>query len=144
MDIEKEIRLVNFIRGKLGVPFAWGRCDCNIFALDVVDAVFGTELAIKIRDKYKTKLGAIRFRKRSEWGTFIELLKQQGFIEGKKGFEQIGDLLIVEDPDKWEMVHIYLGKNTVAAFPEEGVLQFPTSMMRDKPYSVWRYSPCRP
>lgn len=149
MDIKHEIKLINYIEANLGRPFAWGECDCNIFALDVIDAVWGqisnlSPLSNQIRGKYKTERGAIRFRKRSRWGSFIELLKESGFVQGKKGFEQIGDILIVEDPRKWEMVHIYLGNRTVAAFPGEGVLQFPTAMMKDKQYNVWRYAPCRP
>lgn len=144
MDIQHEIKLINYIEANLNRPFAWGECDCNVFALDVIDAVIDTALAGKIKGKYKTERGAIRFRKRSAWGSFIELLKEAGFVQGKKGFEQTGDLLIVEDLGKWEMVHIYLGNKTVAAFPDEGVLQFPTALIKDKPYTVWRYSPCRP
>ena len=142
MNITHEIRLINYIEANLNRPFAWGECDCNVFALDMIDSVYGTALAAKIRGKYHTALGAIRFRRKSAWGSFIELLKEAGFIEGKKGFERIGDLLIVEDPGKWEMVHIYLGGKSVAAFPENGVMQFPTAMIRDKQYSVWRYLPC--
>jgi hypothetical protein len=144
MDITHEIRLMNFIEQNQGRPFTWGECDCNTFVLDVVDAVFDIALAAKVKGKYKNELGAIRFRQRCEWGSFIELLKEAGFVGGKKGFEQVGDILIVADPGKWEMAHIYLGNKTVTAFPDEGVLQFPTAMLKDKPYSVWRYSPCRP
>ena len=143
MDIKHEIKLHNFIKASLNRPFAWGECDCNVYALDVIDAVYDTDLASLIRGKYKTEKGAIRFRKRSKWGDFRELLNQAGFIEGKKGFEQIGDLLIVEDPGKWEMVHIYLGNKSVVAFLNDAVLQFPTAMLKDKAYTVWRYSSCQ-
>jgi hypothetical protein len=76
-------------------------------------------------------------------GSLINILKAAGFVEGKRGFEQTGDLLIVED-SKWEMVHIYLGSQVVSAFPDGGVQTFPMRDLRDKPYSVWRMPPCRP
>ena len=141
MDIKQEITLINFIESNLGRAFAWGECDCNIFVLEAMDAVFGTALAAKIRGRYITERGAIRFRRQSPWGSLITLLQEAGFVEGQKGFEHTGDLLIVEDPGKWEMAHIYLGRMAAAAFPGEGVQQFPLVLMKDKPYSVWRY-PC--
>jgi len=140
MDIEREIKLIDFVKDNRGRSFSWGQCDCNTFALEVMDAVHDTDLAAQIRGKYESLLGAFLFRRRVP-GSLINILKTAGFIEGKKGFEQTGDLMIVEDP-KWEMVHICLGSQAVAAFPEHGVMTFPMHELRDKSYSVWRL-PCR-
>lgn len=139
MHIRNEINLLNFIEASLGRPFVWGQCDCNTFALEALDAAYGTCLAGKIMGQYNTLLGAVRYRKRSPWGSFIALIEEAGFIEAKKGFQQTGDLLIVEDP-KWEMVHICLGSIAASAFPDDGVRTFPMAMMADKPYRVWRYA----
>lgn len=141
MDIKREIALIDFVKANRGRPFAWGQCDCNTFALEVMDAVHDTDLAAQIQGKYESMLGAFLFRRRVP-GSLINILKASGFVEGKKGFEQTGDLMIVEDP-KWEMVHICLGSQAVASFPEYGVMTFPMSELRDKPYSVWRLPPCR-
>jgi len=142
MDIERELRLIDFVKASRGRPFAWGRCDCNVFALEAMDAAYGTDLAGLIRGRYDSLLGAFLFRRRV-LGSLINILKAAGFVEGKRGFEQTGDLLIVED-SKWEMVHIYLGSQVVSAFPDGGVQTFPMRDLRDKPYSVWRMPPCRP
>ncbi len=139
MDIKHEILLVNFIEKSLGRPFAWGESDCNIFALETMDAVFGTVLADEIKGRYYTELGAFNFRRRSRWGSFINLLEESGFTKIPKGFEQVGDLLIVEDP-RWEMVHVCLGIDAVSSLPGEGIRHFPVSMLKDKPYSVWRFA----
>ena len=137
MKITEEIALVHFIEANRDRPFEWGRCDCNTFALEAMDAAFGTGLAEKIRGHYSTPLGAVRYRRRSAWKSFIAFIEEAGFIEAKKGFEQTGDLLIVADP-KWEMVHICLGNRAVSAFPDDGVRCFPMAAMADKPYRVWR------
>jgi len=142
MEIKREIQLMNFIEKNLGRPFAWGECDCNTFALEAVDAVFDTSLAEKIKGQYFTELGALMYRKKSRWGTFINLLKETGFIEVAKGFEQTGDLLIVEDP-RWEMVHISLGSKVMSSLPGAGVQYFSASVMKGQPYSVWRFG-CLP
>ena len=41
-------------------PFAWGKCDCCLFAADVVKAMTGTDYASEFRGKYKTAKGAAR------------------------------------------------------------------------------------
>ena len=137
MNAKHEIKLMNFVEKNLGRPFVWGRCDCSTFALEATDAIFDTALVNKIKGKYRTGKGAIKFRRRS-WGSFINLLKEAGFVESQKGFEQTGDMLIVED-EEWERVHVYLGNWACASFPDDGVQLFPMTVMNDKPYKVWRY-----
>jgi len=142
MHITHEINLMHFIEKNLGRAFAWGECDCVTFALEVTDAVYGTALAEKIKGRYKTERGAIRFRRRSRWGNFITLLKEANFIEIPKGFEQTGDILVVEEAGKLEMVHVSLGHRALSSHPETGVLIFPMTHMQGIPYTVWRYT-CR-
>jgi hypothetical protein len=141
MDVAREIRLIEYVKANRGRPFAWGQCDCNVFALEAMDAVHDTDLAALMRGRYSSLLGAYLFRRR-RLGSLINILKAAGFVEGQKGFEQTGDLLIVSDP-KWEMVHICLGSQAVAAFPEHGVMTFPMRELRHRQYSVWRPPSCR-
>lgn len=140
MHISHEIKLLNFVEANLGRPFAWGECDCNTFALEMIDAVYDTALAAQIRGRYQTERGAIRYRRRSPWGSLINLLREAGFCEVPKGFAQTGDILIVVAP-KWEMSHICLGNRAVAAFPGDGVQCFPLAALADEPYTIWRF-PC--
>jgi len=137
MNAEHEIKLMNFVEKNLGRPFTWGQCDCSTFALEVIDAAFDTALADKIKGKYRTEKGAIKFRRRS-WGSFVNLLKEAGFVESQRSFEQTGDMLIIEDAE-WERVHVCLGNWVCAPFPDDGVQLFPMTVMTDKPYKVWRY-----
>ena len=137
MNAEHEIKFINFVEKNLGRPFTWGQCDCSTFALEVIDAAFDTALVDKIKGKYRTEKGAIKFRRRS-WGSFVNLLKEAGFVELQRGFEQTGDILIIEDAE-WERVHVYLGNWVVASFPDDGVQLFPMTIMNGKPYKVWRY-----
>jgi hypothetical protein len=137
MDISRELKLINFVKANLGRPFVWGECDCNVFALEMIDAVHGTDLAGRIKGKYANELGAVRFRLRSEWGSFEGLLKENGFVEGKKGFEQTGDILIVAAPN-FELVHIYMGKTVVSVPLGMIVHTAPYALMKYLEYRVWR------
>lgn len=137
MKIEQELQLINFIKANLGRPFVWGECDCNVFALEAMDAVHGTDLAGRIKGKYENELGAIRFRLRSEWGSFEGLLIEAGFVESRKGFEQTGDLLIVDGPG-FELVHIYMGKTVVSVPLGMKVHATPVALMKHLEYRVWR------
>lgn len=137
MDIKKELQLINFIKANIGREFQWGVCDCNVFALEAMDAVHGTDMAGKIRGKYENDLGAIRFRLKSEWGSFEGLLKENGFTEGKKGFEQTGDIIIVDGPG-FDLVHINLGKNIVSVPLDGKVHMDPRAALKTIDYRVWR------
>jgi hypothetical protein len=142
MNAKQEINLMNFVESSLGRPFAWGECDCNTFALEAMDAAYGLSLAAKIMGHYRTMRGAIRYRRRSPWGDLISLLKEAGFVSGKKGFEQVGDILIASDRlRRWEMAQVYLGRHCVSAFPDDAVRLFPCELMQSAAYEVWRY-PC--
>lgn len=138
MDIKLEMALIDFVKAKLGRPFAWGICDCNTLALEASDAVFGTEMAEKVVGQYDTPDSAEQYRKSSPWGSFINLIKENGFIEAQKGFEQTGDFLIVED-SRWEQVHICMGIRSVSCALDAVVHLFPTVQLKNMLYSVWRH-----
>ena len=142
MEFAQEIRLIKFVEEHLGKACSWGFCDCNIFVLSGWDAVFGTRLAEKHKGKYKTAKAAIRYRRRSQWGSLQVLLtKEAGAVEIPRGFEQTGDILIVSD-QKWEMSHICIGKNYAAACPDDLVSLAPIAALYGMPYQVWRYPSC--
>lgn len=137
MDITKELKLINFIAVNLGRPFVWGECDCNVFALEAMDATYGTDLAGIIKGKYANKDEAVEFMRNIRWNDWAEFLSENGYIEGKKGFEQTGDLLIVSLPD-YELVHIYMGKNVVSVPLGMVVRLEPYSLMKILKYRAWR------
>lgn len=142
MEFSQEIRLIKFVEAYLGRACTWGECDCNIFVLLAWDAVFGTNIAIHHRGKYKTSRGAIRYRRRSKWGSLQVLLADEaGAVEIPQGFQQAGDILIVPD-DKWEMAHLCIGDKIVSADPDDLVSLAPITALVNIPYQVWRYQSC--
>ena len=48
-----------FFRERDGVPFAWGKHDCALFAADGVKAITGVDLAEEWRGKYRSLRGAM-------------------------------------------------------------------------------------
>jgi hypothetical protein len=137
VDIAKEIKLINFIKKNIGRPFAWGICDCNVVALEAMDATYGTDLAGIIKGRYSSEAEAIEFMRNIEWKDWAEFLIEKGFIEGKKGFEQTGDLLIVSLPN-FDLVHIYMGKSVMAVPLNMNVHTVPYAAMKQLDYRVWR------
>lgn len=137
MDIKSEISLIKFAKANLGRPFEWGKCDCNVLALEAMDAAYGSNLASIIKGKYSNREEAIEFMRNIEWKDWAEFLTEKGFVEGKKGFEQIGDLMIVSLPD-YELVHVYMGKAVLSAPLGMSVRMTPYALMKLLAYRVWR------
>jgi hypothetical protein len=52
--------LWRFVQDRQSTPFAWGAHDCCLFAADWVRELHGIDLAVGIRGKYTTALGAAR------------------------------------------------------------------------------------
>jgi hypothetical protein len=53
-------RLAEEIEQARTQPFDWGRCDCALFAADVVQALTGKDLAAPFRGLYDSRHGAAR------------------------------------------------------------------------------------
>jgi len=60
-----ESALADYLRACEGTPFAWGVCDCSLFAADAVRAMTGVDHGVEFRGKYKTAAGAVRVLKRT-------------------------------------------------------------------------------
>jgi hypothetical protein len=54
-------KLEAYFRGKVGVPFAWGKNDCALFAADAALSITGVDMGVELRGKYSTEPGAKAF-----------------------------------------------------------------------------------
>lgn len=59
-----ESALSDYLAGQGGAVFAWGACDCAMFAAGAVLAMTGTDPAAELRGRYKSATGAARVLKR--------------------------------------------------------------------------------
>lgn len=84
------LRTANFITCNAGRPFAWGDWDCNLFLIDLLDALYplAEPRAQQVRGKYNTRLGAARF--------------QRGFTPAPEFFRQQGLELLQVDSDQFQ------------------------------------------
>lgn len=55
-----EQALADYLDGKREAAFAWGVCDCAMFAAGAIKAMTGVDPAADIRGKYKSQAGAGR------------------------------------------------------------------------------------
>lgn len=53
-------RLAELVLQRLDAPFAWGRCDCVLWAADAIAAQLGVDPAAQFRGRYATHIGAHR------------------------------------------------------------------------------------
>ncbi|MDY7001093.1 MAG: hypothetical protein SVS15_04845 [Thermodesulfobacteriota bacterium] len=134
MHILNEIRLLRFVDSQRGRPFQWGFRDCNTLALHILDMLTGVRYAQKVCGRYKTELGAARFFQGFglDWPG---VLRKQGAVEVKPGFERLGDFLIV-DMKKWQACHVCLGERAVTVTLKRGVEIVPLAALEK--YRIFR------
>jgi|GEM_PF-2045301 len=135
MHILDEIRLLRFVDSQRGKPFQWGFRDCNTLGLHILDMLTGAQYAQKVRGRYGTEIGAIRFFKKCGLDWIRDLPEKFGATRIKPGFERAGDFLIVQTL-RWQACHVCLGESAVTVTPERGVEIVPLSVL--DPYRVFR------
>jgi len=59
-------KLIEFVELKRNEPFAWGKNDCFLFAMDCVEMLRGEDVAKELRGKYKTMIGAVKLQAKLE------------------------------------------------------------------------------
>jgi hypothetical protein len=92
-DPDWEQALADYLAGKQGCVFAWGTCDCAMFAAGAVEAMTGTDPASDIRGQYKSQASAARAIKRkgfTDLGEWVGSL----FSEIGPAFAHRGDIVM--------------------------------------------------
>lgn len=102
-----EIRLMSKANALLGREFHWGVSDCVLVSLVLLDAMCETSWWLEGKDRWTTKAGAIRYRKKH--GGFCDWLLGQGAVETERlavgdficgtveGLENVGVLVDIEN-----------------------------------------------
>lgn len=90
-----ETALAEYLAGKSGAVFAWGTCDCAMFAAGAIEAMTGVDPASELRGRYKSQTGAARVLKRSGAAKLAEWVSAR-FEEILPVFAHRGDLVMVD------------------------------------------------
>ena len=114
-----ETRLAQWATGELGKPFAWGVRDCATLAFDAVLAMTGEDPGALHRGKYEDEKSALRYQRTA----LVDLrlaLERAGLLPVQPGFQQRGDILIVERGG-FQCGHVCFGTRCLDVWPEHGV-----------------------
>jgi len=90
-----EQALADYLAGHGGAVFAWGKCDCAMFAAGAVEAMTGINPAADVRGKYKSQAGAGRAIKQAGFADLGEWVSAK-FDEVPPAFAQRGDIVMAE------------------------------------------------
>ena len=89
MDVINRPELVGFLRSSAGRRFAWGECDCLLWAAEWVALCRGVDVAAELRGTYSEALGARRLVE--AYGGEIALAD---YFFGRVGIERTDDPLL--------------------------------------------------
>ena len=113
-------KIHQYIQKERSKPFVWGSRDCNTFVLNFIDSIYNLDLEKKVKGKYKTEFGAIKFQK--NFGQYLsEYLISNG---GKKILPTqatIGDILIIKK-GVYELGDICLGALVAGCLEHESIV----------------------
>lgn len=116
-----EKRLVAVTEAHLVTPLVWGKSDCLLTASDVVSAVLGTDPAVDIRGRYKTRIGAYRLIKKYGFANLGEVLANR--------FEEIGPAMAMRgDLGLYQSTVGYFCEYGFAVKGEDGLRFLPRTM----------------
>ncbi len=95
--MDKRNELVKWAATKIGKSFVWGKCDCTTVTLEGVRLYYDIDFGID--RKWKSFMGALKTYKK--YGEPPGLLKEKGFVEIQKNFEQTGDIFVWKGKGYW-------------------------------------------
>ena len=138
--------LYEWAEARLGDAFEWGRTDCALLMLEACDIIRGTDDATDYRGRWQTRIGAIRYIAETE--TPSDYLRKAGARTVALHFQQAGDILLAQGeayPDFRDCAHVCLGRRSLTADPEQGVVNVITGELTalDPPPLIWRLAECR-
>jgi hypothetical protein len=90
-----EAALAAFLEEHRTATFAWGECDCVLFAAGAVAAMTGTDPAAAARGHYRTQLGSRRMLTRMGWSS-LEGMMDAHLERVAPAFAQRGDVVMSE------------------------------------------------
>lgn len=109
-----------------GASFEWGVLDCTSFVVKCLEKMTDQELITPLFT-YTSKDEAIELAK--HWSLPREMQKQLGAYEVLKGFQAVGDIIVIQENPDYLCAHICLGRFSAACMPDKGVVIFPTKLL---------------
>lgn len=120
-------RLQNYLTGKNGLPFRFGKNDCFTFAGGAIEAVTGEDVYSQYVGKYRTGGGAARLLTENGFDTQADFYKQFG-DDVHPAFAQYGDIAIL-DHAGGQSLGVVFGSFAVG-IAEEGIIRVPLSELK--------------
>lgn len=110
-------RLAEALETARSREFDWGEHDCGLLAMDVVDAMCGSDIARGWRGRYRTSKGAAGLLRRR--GGIERVMTRHGLEERAVLMAQRGDVVEMPVPEGFDgaglMLAICLGERAVGA-----------------------------
>lgn len=121
-----------FLTRRSSQPFAYGEMDCCLFVADCVEAMTGTDLAVRFRGKYRSRKEALQLAKRETGRGSIRALiektiKEFGLREVPLPYTQRGDIVLVAQKDAYLLGILALNGKEILAASKTGFLRLPLS-----------------
>ncbi|MFA7505300.1 MAG: hypothetical protein WCZ28_11420 [Burkholderiaceae bacterium] len=88
-----ESALADYLAAHRAAVFAWGDCDCVLFAAGAVAAMTGSDPAAEVRGRYRTRIGAMRKLRGRGWAS-LEGMMDAHFAQVPPAFAQRGDIVM--------------------------------------------------
>lgn len=89
-------RLAKVTETHLKTPSVWGESDCLLKVADAIEAVTGLDLAVTVRGKYKTELGAAKLLLKRKYEN-VEAVFDDYFEPVGRLMAQRGDVVTIEE-----------------------------------------------
>jgi len=102
-------RLSLVMRRHADEPFTWGRSDCFLLAMDVCEAILGTDPYADERGRYRSAVGAARRLRRRGFGSPEDALAAVSILIEPAAVLP-GDIAIVDDVSGGEAMAVVTGR----------------------------------
>jgi len=101
------------------LKFVWGKCDCCLWAADVVLEMTGVDYASEIRGKYKSARGALKLQKKHSIESFLDSKLE------RVAFASRGDFILVKSTDNTDGLGVCVGSAVAVMDDEQGLVFLP-------------------
>jgi hypothetical protein len=128
----------NYITNKMGKDFEWGVNDCNTFFIELHDLLYETDDLPRVKEKYSTRKGAMKFLKDlkltpAQWLTLRDYKK----LKANNPQYQDGDVLLL--PQRVYSSVFFYFNGALWTFPEGKELRgYAPKAFNKLEKTVWR------
>ena len=107
-----EIALTDFASKQINRAFEWGVTDCNVLAIGAMSAMTGDNLAESFAHSWDDRESAEVAAQEINAVDYLEML---GLFEVMPGFQQRGDIILLDQKDPWLVPCICMGQEVLVS-----------------------------